>query len=96
MLELLSDFAMQKEIPLDIDLIDESDVFAYLFSKHSGMDESDYQNVRDPSFALRILRSIRGMLDLDEQGNLFFITSTNNINWITFKQFREDLEKLFR
>ena len=56
-LELLSDFAMQKEIPLDIDLIDESDVFAYLFSKHSGMDESDYQNVRDPTFALRILRS---------------------------------------
>ena len=84
----------KKEIPLDIDLIDESDVFAYLFSKHSGMDESDYQNVRDPSFALRILTSIRGMLDFDEQGNLFFITSSNNIKWITFEQFLNDLEKL--
>ncbi len=93
-LELLSDFAMEKEIPLDIDLIDESDVFAYLFSKHSESGVSDYQKVRDPTFALRILTSIRGMLDLDEQGNLFFTTNTNNINWITFERFLEDIETL--
>ena len=70
-LELLSDFAMEKEIPLDIDLIDESDVFAYLFSKHSESGVSDYQKVRDPTFALRIPK-YTWMLDLDEQGNLFF------------------------